>query len=224
MSNYNKQGGMLSSQSWQAHRMPALVDHTTALDSSEIGTGGKEFHKISNAETEVPGNTPNRYLKAKRCLQRNAPVPLATKIYYSQGNKHLRSELGHLYREACAEEHGNDSLSPKLMQDKGTMSTQVSSSCKLLQKKDMYSLAAVWSPDQTLAKSSEVLLGTPGGPPSAANFPNNFREDSFSKPEVAAASVGMMKTIYRSASYSYPANSGLALGTMQKTNGSVSVV
>ncbi|KAG1365183.1 hypothetical protein COCNU_12G001830 [Cocos nucifera] len=75
--------------------------------------------KIPNAGTEIPCNALNRYQKSKEYLRMNAPVPLATKIYHLQGNNHLRLELGHLYREACAEKHGSDSLMPELMQDKG---------------------------------------------------------------------------------------------------------
>ncbi|XP_029116258.1 uncharacterized protein [Elaeis guineensis] len=223
----------------------ASVDHTIVLDASEIDIGGRGHHKIPNAGTEVPGNALNRYQKSKipnagtempsnalnryqkskEYLRRNAPVPLATKIYHLQGNNHLRLELGHLYREACAEKHGaSDSLMPELMKDKGMMSRQVSPSSKLLHERDMYSLAAVWNHDQMLAHSSELFLGTSGGLPSGGSFPNHFREDSFSKPEVVGALLGMMKTTYHSARYAYPVNSGLALGTMQKTNGSVPVV
>nr|XP_010941791.1 uncharacterized protein LOC105059946 isoform X7 [Elaeis guineensis]XP_029116262.1 uncharacterized protein LOC105059946 isoform X7 [Elaeis guineensis]XP_029116263.1 uncharacterized protein LOC105059946 isoform X7 [Elaeis guineensis] len=118
----------------------ASVDHTIVLDASEIDIGGRGHHKIPNAGTEVPGNALNRYQKSKipnagtempsnalnryqkskEYLRRNAPVPLATKIYHLQGNNHLRLELGHLYREACAEKHGaSDSLMPELMKDKG---------------------------------------------------------------------------------------------------------
>ncbi|XP_008799270.1 uncharacterized protein LOC103713978 isoform X4 [Phoenix dactylifera] len=243
-SNFDNQSGMLSSQSGESQRTPASVDHTTVLDASEIGTGGREYYKISNAEREVPCNTLNRYQKAgqilengvihKEYLRSNAPVPLATKIYHLQGNNHLRLELGHLYREACAEQHGADSLSPESMQDKGMMSIEVSSSSKLFRevhrddvpqtKRDMYSSAAVWNPDQVLAQSSELFLGNSGALPSAASFPNHFRGNRFSKPEVAAASVGVMKDRFHSAPYSYTAKSGLPLGTMQKTNGRVSVV
>ncbi|XP_010904757.1 uncharacterized protein [Elaeis guineensis] len=243
-SNFDNQSGMLSSHSGESQRTPASVDHTTALDASEIGIGGREYYKISNVETEVPCTTLNGYQKAgqilengviyKEYLRSNAPIPLATKIYHLQGNNHLRLELGHLYREACAEQHGNDSLSPQSMQDKSMMSTQVSSSSKLLcevhrndvpqTKRDMYSSAAVWNPEQVLAQSSELLLGTSGALPSAVSSPNHFRENRFLKPEVAAASMGVMKTRYHSAQYSYAAKSGLPLGTMQKTNGRVSVV
>ncbi|XP_008799267.1 uncharacterized protein LOC103713978 isoform X2 [Phoenix dactylifera] len=229
-SNFDNQSGMLSSQSGESQRTPASVDHTTVLDASEIGTGGREYYKISNAEREVPCNTLNRYQKAgqilengvihKEYLRSNAPVPLATKIYHLQGNNHLRLELGHLYREACAEQHGADSLSPESMQDKGMMSIEVSSSSKLFREVHRDDVPQT----KVLAQSSELFLGNSGALPSAASFPNHFRGNRFSKPEVAAASVGVMKDRFHSAPYSYTAKSGLPLGTMQKTNGRVSVV
>lgn len=38
----------------------------------------------------------------------DTPVPLATKIYYSQRTYRLRSELAHLYCEASTKEHCSD--------------------------------------------------------------------------------------------------------------------
>ncbi|XP_074588808.1 uncharacterized protein LOC141844706 isoform X3 [Curcuma longa] len=38
-----------------------------------------------------------------------APAPLATKIFYSQGRNHLRSELKHLFHEVWSREHSGDS-------------------------------------------------------------------------------------------------------------------
>ncbi|XP_059454337.1 uncharacterized protein LOC132184637 isoform X2 [Corylus avellana] len=47
----------------------------------------------------------------------NIPVPLATKIYYSQRNNRHRSTLAHLYREASTKELCNDMVSSKISQE-----------------------------------------------------------------------------------------------------------
>ncbi|PAN21228.1 hypothetical protein PAHAL_3G451300 [Panicum hallii] len=54
---------------------------------------------------------------------RDAPVPLATKMYHSQGNYRLRLELGELYRESCVE-HLSSHTTPNLSQQNGLMVSQ----------------------------------------------------------------------------------------------------
>nr|CAB3462245.1 unnamed protein product [Digitaria exilis] len=54
---------------------------------------------------------------------RDAPAPLATKMYHSQGNYRLRLELGQLYRESCAE-HSSCHTTPNLSQVNGLMGSQ----------------------------------------------------------------------------------------------------
>ncbi|CAN6356356.1 unnamed protein product [Urochloa humidicola] len=53
----------------------------------------------------------------------DAPVPLATKMYHSQGNYRLRLELGQLYRESCIE-HSSIHSTPNLPQRNGLMVSQ----------------------------------------------------------------------------------------------------
>ncbi|KAF0888881.1 hypothetical protein E2562_019390 [Oryza meyeriana var. granulata] len=55
----------------------------------------------------------------------DAPVPLATKMYHSQGNHRLRLELGQLYRQSCSEHSGNYSI-PNSSQENGLMVSRLS--------------------------------------------------------------------------------------------------
>jgi hypothetical protein len=50
-------------------------------------------------------------------IQSDIPVPLATKIYYSQRNNRHRSTLAHLYREASTKELCSDMVSSKISQE-----------------------------------------------------------------------------------------------------------
>ncbi|KAK1295515.1 hypothetical protein QJS10_CPA16g01424 [Acorus calamus] len=63
---------------------------------------------------------------ANGCRPSGSPVPLASKIYYSLGNRRLRIALGHLYREASEKEH-LDSVGPKILQGNSMMLPKVSS-------------------------------------------------------------------------------------------------
>lgn len=53
-----------------------------------------------------------------------APVPLATKVYYSQRNHRFRSAISHLYFAASNEEHSSDLVRLKVLQ--GNMAPQLS--------------------------------------------------------------------------------------------------
>lgn len=61
------------------------------------------------------------FLKTKS----GVPVPLATKMYYSQRNHRLRSAVSHLYFAASNQEHISDLVNPKVLQ--GCMMRQASS-------------------------------------------------------------------------------------------------
>ncbi|KAG8093161.1 hypothetical protein GUJ93_ZPchr0012g21406 [Zizania palustris] len=54
------------------------------------------------------------------CYHRDAPVPLATKVYHSQGNYQLRLKLGQLYRQSCSEHSGSYAI-PNSSQENGLM-------------------------------------------------------------------------------------------------------
>ncbi|XP_072997769.1 uncharacterized protein [Typha latifolia] len=101
-SKFENQSNLLSPQSGEAQRTMDSLHHVTVTNSSEMAEKG-----------------------------RGTPVPLATKIYHSQGNYRLRLELGHLYHEACAKEHTSTYPTTSLLQENRMMASQVSPGSKL---------------------------------------------------------------------------------------------
>ncbi|OEL38074.1 hypothetical protein BAE44_0000908 [Dichanthelium oligosanthes] len=97
------------------------VDHAK---STKPPKKGRKLKLISNGrlKTSVDNaaaiNVPKSHL-------RDAPVPLATKMYHSQGNYRLRLELGQLYRESCVE-HLSSHTTTNLSQENGLMASQFS--------------------------------------------------------------------------------------------------
>ncbi|KAK4586861.1 hypothetical protein RGQ29_023863 [Quercus rubra] len=195
----------------------------------------RDSPKGTNSEGEMPNDCVIGYKKCgqihQSCLPtKDIPVPLATKIYYSQRNNRLRSALNHLYCEASTKKLCSDMPSSKTIQE-NTMPLQVSSprdssaetmGDKLNRKGHTNTLSSVRSPDQILAQSSEVCLGKSGGYPSAGSFSNQFTVDNVLRPQPAP--VGSMRSNYLSKPYSLAGNSGKPLGTMQQPNGSVPVI
>ncbi|XP_043721644.1 uncharacterized protein LOC122669071 isoform X3 [Telopea speciosissima] len=198
------------------------------FSKGSIAGRGKPY---DSAGYQKPGQVSKRRISTK-----DAPVPLATKVYNLQRNNHLRSALCHLYFEVS--KNSSDSLSPKGVQGIMVLPSQDSSPKDssheriddLLQKKDnTYALHAVRKPDQILAQSSELCLGNSSGHPAVTNFTNfsdQFLDNNFSRPGISidAAPTGMMRGRYFPAPYSFPGNSGTSLGTMQQANGSVPVI
>ncbi|XP_041000935.1 uncharacterized protein LOC121246746 isoform X3 [Juglans microcarpa x Juglans regia] len=160
-----------------------------------------------------------------------APVPLATKIYYSQRTYRHRTELTHLYCEASTKELCSDMVSSKNLRENMIplqVSTPRESSGEPMEdtltrkQRHTYTLSSVRSPDQILAQSSEVCLGKSGGFLSTSDFPNQFPVDNVLRPE--ATPVGL-RSKYISKPYSFAGNSGKPLGTMQQQpNGGVPVL
>ncbi|XP_039839622.1 uncharacterized protein LOC120699668 isoform X1 [Panicum virgatum] len=88
---------------------------------------------------------------------RDAPVPLATKMYHSQSNYRLRLELGHLYRESCVE-HLSSHTTPNLSHQNGLMVSQFPpcvNSALLGSQKNLVPQT------QLLASTSELCSGIP---------------------------------------------------------------
>ncbi|XP_059592793.1 uncharacterized protein LOC100855402 isoform X4 [Vitis vinifera] len=141
------------------------------------------------------------------------PVPLATKMYYSQRNHRLRSAISHLYFAASNEGHCSDMVSPKVLQ--GNMVPQASSPKNFSheqmdnqpeKKRDTHFLPSMQNPDKVLVQSSEVFLGKSEGCPPAMNFSNQVHVNNVLRPH--AAPVGTIKSKYLSKPYSFASNSG----------------
>ncbi|GKU85557.1 hypothetical protein SLEP1_g217 [Rubroshorea leprosula] len=136
------------------------------------------------------------------------PVPLATKIYYSQRSSRLRLAISHQYHDAWTNElsSGGQASQRNMMLSK--TSSQASSleqgSDLLIKEKG----PSAQKPDQTLAQSSEVCLSDPGKPPSS-NSLNQLPLENV--PRSQAASVGFTKSRYITNAYNFSGNSGSLL-------------
>ncbi|KAK9288970.1 hypothetical protein L1049_017441 [Liquidambar formosana] len=207
----------------------------TKIISSQEAYTCMEFPKESSAGSERPYDHVVRHHKPvqlhEHCpLTKDVPVPLATKMYYSQRNHRLRSALSLMYYEASSKEHCSDLESPKVLHGNlmpPRVSSPKNSYDELMddqpeKKRDMHSLPSVRNPDQILAQSSEVCLGKAGGYPPAMSFSNQFPVNNVLRQHTAP--VGMLRSKYLAKPYSFAGNSGTPLGTMQQPNGSVPVI
>ncbi|KAJ6981099.1 hypothetical protein NC653_024479 [Populus alba x Populus x berolinensis] len=166
----------------------------------------------------------SRYSIMICCIKSDIPAPLATKVYYSQRNTHLRSAVAYLYHATSAE--GLNMVNSELSQEsimqllassqKGSLDAQTND---LINEKGDPS---VYQPDEILAQSSEMCLDNSGGFPPLTNFSNEVPVDNILRPQTA--SVGMLRSKYLSKPYSFAGNSGQSLGTMQQPNGTVPVL
>ncbi|CAK9159759.1 unnamed protein product [Ilex paraguariensis] len=103
-----------------------LDEQIQATSSFGLDAKCREYCKGSSAQNEKPcGHDVGYQVQIPRqvhgcCLPAEAiksdiPVPLATKVFYSQSNLRLRSALSHLYYEASAKEHCSDLLKGNAM-------------------------------------------------------------------------------------------------------------
>ncbi|XP_024026969.1 uncharacterized protein LOC21391822 isoform X2 [Morus notabilis] len=255
-SQLDRKIGINSSCLMEAKRNSSYVDVKSLMDGSGVGLGnidnlasvmprptkrtkliaGQTSPKASISESEIPNDSGAGFKKHEQVLGccvpiQDVPLPLATKIYYSQRNNRLRSALCHLYYEAEAttKEFCSDSVKTKLSNE-NMYPTQVSSQDMLPtqmnnavnNERDSLSLPSVQNPDQILAQSSEVCLGTSGVCLPPSDFSKQFPVDNVQRLQVAP--VGLARNTYLSKPFSFATSSGQPLGAAQQQNGSVSVL
>ncbi|KAI9196291.1 hypothetical protein LWI28_022667 [Acer negundo] len=205
---------------------------TKILSTQEAHTCKDFPEKIISRSKMVSGSVivcKNLRQVHERCLQaRDVPVPLATKIYYSQRNNRLKSTFSNMYQEASIKELCNDVTIPQVSNQNAIpvqASSQRSPSHKqvddLLLNQKLES-SSVHMPDKVLAQSSELYLGKSGGCLPPTNISNQFQADNVLRPQTTP--VGLTRSKYLPKAYPYAGNSGKLLGTMQQPNGSVPVV
>ncbi|XVF28419.1 hypothetical protein REPUB_Repub15cG0027800 [Reevesia pubescens] len=209
-------------------RLPLPDDPETASGVTKILDTHDLYATRDSPRGTVSGSeTPNDRQAHENCpLRKDLPVPLKTKMYYSQRNNHLRLALSHQYfvsstKELCAD-MVSQQASPESM-----MLLQASSQgvCPLKQVDNLLIKEQESSrsqPDQVLAQSSEVCLSKSGGCLPSNGFSNQHPIDNIPRPQ--AASVGLTRSKYISKPYSFAGNSGKLLGPLQPPNGSVPVV
>ncbi|CAN6726405.1 unnamed protein product [Malus baccata var. baccata] len=190
-------------------RFKMIPGHQLPL-SDDIGTASA-VSKLASAEDAYPyRDSPKgaisalKYKKSGQALDcclpiKDCPLPLATKVYYSQRGNRLRSDLSHLYHETMAS-------TEELCSD----------------MRDSQPLPSLRKPDQILAQNSEVCLENSIGCLPDGDFSNQFPVDNDPRPQVAG--VGLARSKILSKPYSFAGNSGQSLGTMQQKTGSVPVI
>ncbi|KAM1086748.1 hypothetical protein ACFX2B_012221 [Malus domestica] len=176
------------------HQLPPSDDIGTASAVSKLANRDSPKGAISALKYKKSGQALDCCLPIKDC-----PLPLATKVYYSQRGNRLRSDLSHLYHEAMA---STEELCGDL--------------------RDSQPLPSLRKPDQILAQNSEVCLENSIGCLPDGDFSNQFPVDNVPRPQVAG--VGLARSKILSKPYSFAGNSGQSLGTMQQKTGSVPVI
>ncbi|XP_020221231.1 uncharacterized protein LOC109803941 isoform X3 [Cajanus cajan] len=159
----------------------------------------------------------------RHIMKNDFPAPLATKIYYSQRTNRLRARFRHLYFQGLNEQLCTDVVCPKTSH--AEMVAFHDSSLKDPSFDQMDNVHESQLPakksDHILAKSSEICLLKAGGLPSSG-LSNQFLLDNVSRS--AATHVGLTRSNFLPASYSFASNTGNSLGKMQQPNGSVPVI
>ncbi|ONI28439.1 hypothetical protein PRUPE_1G142600 [Prunus persica] len=222
--------GMNSCCFMETKRNSAYVDATYMMDGSGVSPGNtngstcvmlpptKRSKMVADRDSskgvisvsDIPNDSALKYKKSGQALEccmpiKDCPLPLATKVYYSQKSNRLRSALCHLYHEAVAS-------TKELCSDMILIAKQ----------RDSQSLPSMRKPDQILAQNSEVCLGNSVGSLPDGDFSNQFPVDNVPRPQVAG--VGLTRSKILSKPYSFAGSSGQSLGTMQQQNGSVHVI
>ncbi|KAL5541788.1 hypothetical protein UlMin_009498 [Ulmus minor] len=192
--------------------------------------------KGTTSERGTPCDSVMGYKKSEQihgcCLpMKDTPVPLATKIFYSQRNSRLRSALFHVYRETVASAKElccdvvntntpNEQVNPSQVSSRKDLSLE-QIDLLLNNERDSWP-SSMQNPDQFLAQSSEVCLATSGGCPPLGNLSKQFTVDNVSRPQVAH--VGLTMNKYISNRFLFAGNSGESLKTAQQQKGSVPVL
>ncbi|KAI3469447.1 hypothetical protein Pfo_026110 [Paulownia fortunei] len=199
------------------HKMSGSRVNSYNMDCSEdVTKGSSKPLKRTAAENPSKPGTKNLCKSAAEVLP-FVPAPLATKIYYSQRNHHLRRAICHMFFEEPSKELGSEVSNLEVLQV-NAVPQQTSSPCNFYheqvanQQRDDHYLHLAQTPDQILAARSDCYVGKSGGFVSSMNTASQLPVNNTLGPH------------YTSNSYSFAGKAGNSLGTLQQGNGSVPVV
>ncbi|XP_021635667.2 uncharacterized protein LOC110631937 isoform X2 [Hevea brasiliensis] len=213
-----KRSKLVSSQHLLLSNDPEAASGLTKITSAQDSFAFRDFQIQSTLGSDMPndcgvvskfpGQANQKFLLTK-AIKPDVPIPLATKIYYSQRNTRLRSAVAHMYHAASAKVINSNVVSPEVSNE-NIMQLQASShkDCSheqvdnFLNKKREPSAC---KPDQILAQSSELCLDKSGGCIPAISFSNPLPVDNILRPQTA--SVGLLRSKYLSEPYSFAGNS-----------------
>lgn len=148
-----------------------------------------------------------RQLSECYTLNKDVPVPLATKVYYSQRNQRLRSAVRYMYSETSNERHSNEFTSAKICQPNADriLTSSPNSYCSdqftdYQQDKEVDNcLYSAHKQDKILSQSSELNCKSGGFPPDM-NISDQFPVNNVLGPQTT---LGKMTSNYFSNSYSF---------------------
>ncbi|CAA0839926.1 Unknown protein, partial [Striga hermonthica] len=183
-----------------------------SINCSEDATNGSS-KPLKRMAAENPSNPGTKNLcKTAAEVRPYVPAPLATKMYYSQRNHHLRRAISHMF---FGEPSKEVSIVEVPQANAGPTQTSAPSNFYHEQgtneqapRDDIYSLVAQ-TPDQVLAAKSVAKSG--GSVPSM----NTAYQLSMNN---------ALGSHYSSNSYSFAGKAGNSLGTLQQGKGSVPVL
>lgn len=149
----------------------------------------------------------------------DAPVPLATKMYHSQGNYRLRLELGQIYRESCVE-HSSSHTTPSLSKENGLMASHFSPFDNSALPASHKSLVPQ---TKFLASTSELCSGN--SQQLSASRPNQSQGTKTERADMQASTFknGGSRSRCNKAAVPHTRNKG-SKKTQQQTNGRVHVI
>lgn len=182
----------------------------------------KDFQVQSTSESDMPNGSAPRHTQKTHdsCLLTNdIPVPLASKIYYSQRNNHFRSAVTHLYHVTSTKE----SFSNMMPQEQSRETTMKIQACQSECSYEQHKGSSAHKSEKNIGQSTESCLEQLRGSPPITNFSSQNPVDDILRPQTAAAEL-LRSSKYKKKAHPFASNSGQSLGTVQQPNGSVHVL
>ncbi|XP_043806841.1 uncharacterized protein LOC110601259 isoform X3 [Manihot esculenta] len=225
-----KRSKFVSSQHLLVSNDPEAASGLTKIRSAQDSFSFGNFQIQSTLSSDMPNDCgivskfPGQAY-GNCLLTKDIPIPLSTKIYYSQRNNRLRLAVAHMYHASSVKGLTSNVASPEVSQE--TIIQLPASSCKGCTHEQVGGLNKKRDPsackhDQILTQSSELCLDKSGRCTPATGFFNQLPVDNILRPQ--ASPVGLLRSKYLQKPYSFGGNSGQSVGNMQQASGSVPIL
>ncbi|KAL6623327.1 hypothetical protein ACP70R_033206 [Stipagrostis hirtigluma subsp. patula] len=163
-------------------KVKPLPENKNSANGFELDNGhvSKVQHTDTTADQRLTSVDNAAVISVPENGLRDAPAPLATKMYHSQGNYRLRLELGQLYRQSCAEHFGSHPTS-NLSHENGL----------IVSKFSPCDISALHGAQKSLVPQTKVLASTSesGIPQQLSSGPNCSRETKSERTDTQASAV-----------------------------------
>ncbi|KAJ4823069.1 hypothetical protein Tsubulata_009595 [Turnera subulata] len=221
MSRPTKRSKLKSSQQQRLSDDPETASGLTKITNSLDQFTSRDCQVQSFSQSDMPNKSLSKHSQEahEQCLlTKDIPVPLATKIYYSQRNNRFRSAVAHMYHVASV-----NGICPNMVTPEQSWETTMAMKASY-QGGSSYGQKghSTCKPDQIVLQGSESCSEKSKGSPPINNFSSQNPVDNIPRPQTAAA--GLLRSKYITKPHSFASNSGQALETMQQANGSVHVL